>query len=279
VVYYQSAIVVAPLSRPENIFQTNGVYDNALVLGQLSIVPTVDIALLASIGFILYYSFLAECQKLQINGIIFCILAFISLIIINSCGQRVFIFGIPIVMSIMLLYPHRNYRFLVMSMLSMSIALAIIVYQSILSNNYRYELIMSLDTGIFERFDRVINWSAAIDRIREYPYFGHGLGGYYIEGLSSPGEEYWAHNIFLEIASEMGLIFLIALIIPVIILLLKFGKKLFHIRAADGTLLSPIFLIIFIQSIFSQDLRETVILLPFTAIFWINSVTLRNGNC
>jgi hypothetical protein len=121
----------------------------------------------------------------------------------------------------------------------------------------------------------MFNDSNNIDRDYTYPLFviannyltGIGFGNYY----DPVYDLYFAHNLFLEVLSEMGIIGFILLFFP----LLRFSFSNHHDfsqRFKNGALSLLIFLPYFIRSMISDDLsRNIIVFITFIIFFYKNN--------
>jgi hypothetical protein len=110
------------------------------------------------------------------------------------------------------------------------------------------------------RVNRDINWTAGYERFIERPLLGYGLGGYFIEGLTFPGWGGYAHNLFLELLSESGIIGSVLIMGPIFFWRRLFKKEAFLLRAQNGGLIFSIFIMVFLQSMMSFDLKSSIAL-------------------
>lgn len=81
-------------------------------------------------------------------------------------------------------------------------------------------LLVFLSPPVFNRFltsfslsdtsstERILLWKEALETIGESPILGVGLGNYLAAArpLSAPGTPFYAHNLYLDIAAEVGLV-------------------------------------------------------------------------
>ncbi|MGE5482024.1 MAG: O-antigen ligase family protein [Bacteroidota bacterium] len=78
---------------------------------------------------------------------------------------------------------------------------------------------------------RLVVWTAALKMMKDHPWFGVGAGVYYhvfrryVPVSVSPAVEAYAHNLFLNIWSEMGLVGLV-LFLPILVKALRSAGRL-----------------------------------------------------
>lgn len=67
--------------------------------------------------------------------------------------------------------------------------------------------------------ERVILWQEAWQHILSQPFLGTGLGNYIVEArpLLDTGAPFYAHNLYLDIAVELGLLGLLFFLLPILI--------------------------------------------------------------
>jgi O-antigen ligase len=94
------------------------------------------------------------------------------------------------------------------------------LFSKILRENFLMSL-HSKDITIGERFRF---WNASISMIAESPFIGHGVNMFYQKFplfLRDDGYRGYAHNCYLQMAAEVGLMGLAAFLIPLAVLILK----------------------------------------------------------
>jgi len=99
-----------------------------------------------------------------------------------------------------------------------------------------------LESGqsVDERLNRSTNWQASYYCIRQKPWLGHGLGGYYIPGRSYSGEGLYSHNLLLQLLSELGVLGAGVGFAPLMFLWRKArGNFSATLRAASGAIVLP----------------------------------------
>jgi len=144
-------------------------------------------------------------------------------------------------------------------MLSALVALSIsyIIYGSLQQFSFIGSMLDSSQSFSF-RLNRDINWLSGYLRFTEKPLLGHGLGGYYIEGMSQPGWGHYPHNLILELLSEMGMVGAMLFLLPLLLSWRILKKYSFTIRATNGGAVSLILIALFLQSMVSFDLRTSI---------------------
>ena len=132
--------------------------------------------------------------------------------------------------------------------------------------------VLDTDSSVMSRLNRSTNWEAGIYCLRQKPWFGHGLGGYYIRGYSAPGEGTFAHNLVLELLTNLGLVGTGIAFAPVI-LLVGITRRPVHVRlrAASGAIAIPVLTVLFLDAMVSSHLGilpVVLAVLSLTVIEW-----------
>lgn len=128
------------------------------------------------------------------------------------------------------------------------------------------------------RVNRDYNWSAAIDCFAERPLCGHGLGGYYVEGITSPGDGTYAHNLFLELLSETGVIGTILVVIAPVVCARRYLRRInLRQRASSGGIPAALLAVIFLQSMVSFDLTKSIVVFSLTGVLAARANARRAG--
>jgi len=119
--------------------------------------------------------------------------------------------------------------------------------------------------------NRASNFQAAIDIIREKPMWGVGLGNYYVPSYSHLGFDHrqFAHNMFLELLTELGILLTTFLLLPWIVAFTGKTTRTIMFETNLGASVIPILLFFFVRAMVSSDLTESIRLFVFGA-FIIN---------
>jgi len=199
------------------------------------------------------------------NDIIFILLALlVGFVLVNASGQRQYYIILFLIITSLLFTKSKNNTLIIFLFLLIIVVLFSVVMiglsidlpfiTSMFYNSYSLE----------EMVNRKTNWDAAIYLIKENIFTGIGFGGYYIPGYSFSGSGTYAHNLVLEVFSEMGLIGLaIFIIFPVFIILSNLDSFLNH-KFLNGANYLPIFVVYLSQSMISFDLSKNA---PLFSIF------------
>lgn len=136
------------------------------------------------------------------------------------------------------------------------IALSVFASDAVLTMNRRIEKIISepIDRTAHTR---VVRAEAAITMFRNHPLTGAGIGGFNQEfNLYESERGDYPHNLFLEVAAELGLV---GLILITLLLFIPIRHLLAHLTVGDrpATLLLLTFVLYFlINAFFSGDLND-----------------------
>lgn len=132
--------------------------------------------------------------------------------------------------------------------------------------------------------NRDTNFDAALELIEEKPWFGHGLGGYYIPSLGVVSGEFrfFPHNVILELWSEMGGVGMFFFLFSWFgyyfkKLKLDANKSLFNGRLQGGQLLIPLITSYFIGALMNEILVRSLAFFIFLAIY-VNHIDNQDRN-
>lgn len=226
---------------------------------------------LSLIGFVFIYSSNPDRQISIFDTVQFIIFSIISIIILSWGGSRLpFLTVFFVVASMIFFKPLCWRRYKIISIFCMSILFGILIYGFFIELPFISSILEK--TGSFgSHLNRDTNWDNALWRISEQPLLGHGLGGYYIETFSWPGSGTYAHNLFLEMLSETGIVGTLSILSP---LIWKFKSisyyKVLNLRSLNGGAVFPLLLIFFLRAMISFDLSTNIIFLIFTFIILEN---------
>lgn len=262
-VLYSTQVYLYPEFSPKSIFVIGGLKFSSFsltLLGSDFRFATNEIALIASIG--LSFLFVTvEVYNSRYYKILTLIYLLIALIIVGSAGQRLFYF-IPLISYLATLIVTKKfskfYNPIVLSILSVFTVFIIKMYRVL----FFYE-------NFAEFLNRGINWDSALQLIKEKPFFGFGLGGYFIKSYSYPGDVVYPHNLILELLTETGLIGTAIIIGYVLIFfILPRFKQFIFFRTFSGESIFPFFITVFTFSQLSFDLRITYLLFSIITSIW-----------
>lgn len=125
---------------------------------------------------------------------------------------------------------------------------------------------------------RVVLWREAIENIKERPLLGTGLGNYIL--AVNPAEDYrtpyYAHNLYLDVATELGLVglffFLLILFIPLFFSVRNYTqtKNFFSLSLSAA-------LVLYLTHSFFETALYSVHILPLL-LFVLSLALLSNEN-
>jgi O-antigen ligase len=191
---------------------------------------------------------------------IFIVLGFVCL---NIIGERLFLFApILVLASIRFARPESTRFFFTLAVFGVLGIISLLLYGVATENAYVGSL-FEAGSSFDERMNRSSNWQTAIELFFQKPILGSGLGGYFIPGYSNPGDGVYAHNLFLELLTEFGVVGAVLIIGPIIYFLIKNFKYMVRTRTSSGSSLYPYLALAFLHSMVSHDLT--------TSIFWISA--------
>jgi len=231
-------------------------------------VATNTVAILAGLGIALLIGDLVDKKISFFSKIINLLILLVGLLSLNMIGQRLFILSPVIcIFSVLTCRPINRKFFLFIFFISI-IFIILVILIGLQTNNPYILSIFTPQATTMEALNRSKNWDAAIYLIQDSPVFGHGLGGYYIEGYSMAGEGTYAHNLILELLTETGLVGTAIIIVPMILFLIYYRRELFIARIASGATIIPLWILDLIHAMVSHDLRQSSALFATTAIMW-----------
>lgn len=132
-------------------------------------------------------------------------------------------------------------------------------------NPVKQRLISSFSLADGSNQGRVAIWSEAVEDISERPFFGYGIGNYplAVKPTAEYREPIYAHNLFLDIASETGLVGAVSFFLVFLSVFLKFLKRRTVLYSASVVSLA----IAFGHSLFELPLYS-VHILPILLLFF-----------
>ena len=213
---------------------------------------------IALLGFVLLYTSSPDrfLSRLSLTNLY--IYLFTAFTILSWGGSRLSIVtAIIVVVTIFFVKPLYKKRYKLLTGLVIGVSILFLAYG--LSQQLRFIMSVTDTSRSFAfRVNRDKNWEAGYRRFIEKPIYGHGLGGYYIEGYSYPGEGTYAHNLFLELLSETGVVGTLLILAP-LLLWRKIRRSIsFLTRAQNGSAVFPLLLFLFLQAMISFDLPANI---------------------
>jgi O-antigen ligase len=261
-VFLSVGLIIAPELKPNSILDIGAIRITFfMLLGSIDVIEIQNnISFLASMGIMLMYAASPDGPLSRLNLMKTIVYIFFSAIMLSWSAAR-----LPIVATIIactlipFMKPVFKGRYLTISVLLFCFFILFIVVGLVLELNF-IQNVLDSSNSFASRVNRDTNWISAYERFIEKPLFGYGLGGYFIEGYSAPGSGTYAHNLFLELLSEMGIIGTILVTCPIFFWRRLLNKDRFLLRAQNGGLIFVIFIMVFLQSMISFDLKSSIAL-------------------
>jgi len=246
-VFLTAGLIITPELKPTSIFDIGIIRITfGMLRGGTDVVEMQNnIGLLASMGMVLMYAASPD-RALSRFGIVKLLmyLTFASTILFWVSARLSIVSVVITATLIPLMRPSLKKLPISIALLLLGLFIVFIVTGLLYELNFIQNLFGSSDPFI-ARINREINWVAGYDRFIEKPLLGHGLGGYFIAGYSPAGGGTYAHNLFLELLSETGIIGTILIISPVFFWRQLFDKEAFLLRAQNGGLVFSILIMVF----------------------------------
>ncbi len=251
------------ISITNNVTTWQGIYAHKQYLGR-------SMGLGASLFLINIFS---QQQKRWVN-IPFFLLTF-SLIVLSTSRTSLLVLLLPILLFP--LYKVAKKQSTVRIVFILTILLVSIGTASIVISNLETIVVDILGKDI-EFNGRIPLWTLVIEKISERPLLGYGYagfwmsdaGGYIIKNtwaafdeLTSQGK-FHAHNGFLEITLELGLIGLTLLIIDMFFVLQRIIKLLISTQTVES-----FWMLVYMGIVLTVNLSEAKTFLSTSSIFWI----------
>jgi O-antigen ligase len=251
-----ACILLSPSVRPDSILDVGAMRLASLVDEDILEIRNL-VAGLALLGFVLYYAATPDRFISRLSLAHLCVYLFTALLVISWSGSRLPLVSAGfVVVTILLVKPLYKKRYKKIIVLFIGVSILVMVY----GFSQQLQFFMSVadsSRSYASRVNRDTNWEAACRRVIEKPVFGHGLGGYYIEGYSYPGGGTYAHNLALELLSETGVVGTVLILAPILIWRKAISFS-FLIRAKNGGAVFPLILLLFLQSMVSYNLSENI---------------------
>ncbi len=269
-ILYAGSILRFPIIQPSSMFEITGMRLIAQdVRSEGILVATQSIGLMGCTGLVLLLGYISRKSSRK-KGLFILAITFIAIIFLNSVGGRQHIF-IPILILISTLFiQNKNKGTFLIIILIFTLFISIFIWVGLKNQNYVITKLFADERSFSHRVNRDTNWDAAIRRIEEEPIWGHGLGGYYVDGQTAPGDGMHAHNLFLELLSETGLVGTIPIVgFVAIFFVFRYLRKIPRFRTSNGSLILPLALSYFLVAMISHDLRNTFRIFAIVAAMWV----------
>ena len=266
-VIFSFNIYFHPYLKPDNILEPGGMRirlrPDDLFYGSFF----KDIGYFASMGAVFLICSIDDVFIYRQRKVVFILFLLISLIILNSTGQRLFIINILIAGCGILFSKPKNTKIFLYLNIFLIMILSSIIVTGIVREIPLVEQVFQEGTTITGKLNRGM-WDDAIRLYKEKPLLGHGLGGY-----SADGKRSYPHNLFLELLVETGLVGTVMIFSPLIwFLFIPKIEKLLTLRSAKDQILFPFLLVIFCYAMISNDLINPSFF-AISAVFWAYSST------
>jgi len=263
VAFLAIGIAFDPILKPSNFLD----FFHIRMVRKEAITPVsiITLSYLAMTGLIIMVS--ADAHKVisRFKFVALILYCFLTVILLGWSGSRLYIVALIIsFVSVFLTKPKYKMRYVFLSILAIAAVTTITVLS--LSRGIEYVAsVMDPEKLLIVRLNRSTNWIAALGLIKENPYWGHGLGGYFIYGYSDPGGGTYAHNVFLELLSETGIVGTM-LILGSMFFLRNLRKKISAtMQTQSGQIILPLFFIVFLQVMIRSDIATSSMIFAMIA--------------
>jgi len=215
-VFLSAGLLIAPELKPDSIFDVGIIritFD--MLRGGIDLIEIQNnISFLASMGIVLMYAASPDRKLTRLGIIKLGVYLVFALIMLSWSSARLPIVSTVIAgMFILFTKPLYKRRYKTISVLLFSFFILYVVVGLSMEFNF-IKNVLDSSNPFATRVNRDTNWIAGYERFTEKPFLGYGLGGYFIQGLTFPGWGVYAHNLFLELLSETGIIGTILIIGP-----------------------------------------------------------------
>lgn len=259
---YSLQVYLYPEYAPSNILENAGLRAGSFklqLMGETFKFATNEISYLACVGLSLI---LPNTYRSRSHNTLTFFYLLIALIIINSSGQRLF-YLLPLLIVLLSLIilkrasKIKSHIFVTIVFVTLMVMYAI--SRQIEVFGWDYKIILN----------RSLNWDSALVLFKEKPFFGYGLGGFYIKGISFPGMGLYPHNIFLELLVETGMVGTVIILGYVFAcFIIPQFKQFVFFKTITGTALLPLGITLLVTSLISFDLRFSYLLFSFIIAIW-----------
>ena len=233
----------------------------------------------------LFYSAYTN-KNLRFISLIVLLLAFFAIVMISSRASFISLFFICIFFFVSLYYVKSSILFKIRTFFFFTIPLFLAFYFNYLlqksSQLNVLNRIASIEFSAVSSNGRFELWSNAIDYIKIHPFFGCGLGNWKIESLPywkdllyDYSVPYHAHNDFLELATEIGVV---GSFVYLSLFVYVFFKLFVH-RKNNFLIVSVLFcslLVYCVDAFFNFPLERPVMQLSFLIIIYSSIKFLSN---
>jgi O-antigen ligase len=263
---YIYSLVLVPGLRPASVLSPAGIRElSGNLTGEDFGLGVLQGAQQAATGLVFILSALTSARRSKTMLAVALLASLTALLMLNSYGQRTFILAPTIVMlAFMCITKNISKWFLVFGVG----ALCAVVFFQLEYGQEGAEMLSGGNLTMAERMNRSANWDAAIVRISERPLFGHGLGGYYIDGFSLPGDGTYPHNLLLELLSETGVIITFLVLAPPLAVMWTLRRHLLSLRYACGCYHLPVLLLMLLIRMSVGNLSASMSFIALAGVAW-----------
>jgi O-antigen ligase len=270
-VHYSTTAYVWPEVIPSSIFIPAGL--RPLDRDLIAEVRPAYAGVLACFGIMCLLGSLAtrELRRRRYLGVLLPLAA--GMLVVNSVGQRLYIGIVFLAALLLVLCRPKDKAVSRLTVVLIITVCAVVVTAGFAKGNVHFvQTFTPEQRSIYERLNRSFNWGSAFRRIGEKPWWGHGLGGYYLDERtvrSEPGEGRYAHNLVLELLSETGILGTSLILAPVILFcFVPIGRRLLVLRTRGGDALVFVLLYALCYAFVCDDLRQSHLLFALAAVIW-----------
>jgi O-antigen ligase len=280
-VHLASIALRFPLMMPDGIFEPMGLREHLRFSGE-ALPENNVLAFLACSAVLMTAGGAVDRHRGPLGTALLLAVTVGGSLMVFSSGQRIWILGLVLgMLSIPAVRPgNRSLRLIALVVLPAvaSVLLGLAVARGNRLVARVYEGIRYGDGRILELVDRDRNFDSALNRIREKPLAGHGLGGYYVDGYSDPGQGTYPHNLVLELLSETGAVGTAVILAPPLLLFfLPLSGRARLLRTGASATAAPLLLMWSVTSMASWDLRFSSSVFALTAVMWGACLGRRRG--
>lgn len=238
-------------------------------------ISLINQAKLAAVGVVLVMGDLSRLVKRWIEKLAVMISLVTGGVILYWVGRRQEIIGAMVASSSVYFDKEGSRKGAALVLILLFLSGSAIFYLGYITDSPVYSFLFEQDSSLMEKLHRESNWNSAIERIAEKPWFGHGLGGYYISekyysgSVEASSSFEYAHNIFLELLSELGIVGTGLVLLPLFLFfLIPKIKSIVSFRTRSHGNLLPLLILVAMVSMLSGDLRESYVLVALMVTLW-----------
>lgn len=191
-----------------------------------------------------------------------------SAILLLASGQRAPFFAIALSLTCLWTFRKNVRKGAYLAGGVATLLVALVALDGIGTNNPLLTQVADDQSDWMRRANRDANWNAAVNRIREEPITGHGLGNYYIDNYRGQATAMYAHNVVLELWAETGIITTVVIALPPLLALTGFRKR----KGQDNMTavkVVPFLLYGIVMSNVTGDLAETGLVVGALGGWWL----------